>query len=309
MVPNRPACGVRALHNVAEGPSERAERERMRNQILAKRQKIVAALEKARRSKVITLIHRREPWGDDRDYMTVEDSEYVLTQIVQTPPDRAIDVLIHTPGGLALAAEMIAMALKAHPGRVTVMVPFYAMSGGTLIALAADEILMEAHSVLGPLDPQIAGMPAGSLVALLKRKPIQSVQDYTVIQADIALLALQRMRNFVQWLLRGRMPEKRLVGVAEFLTGGYITHDTPITFEVAKTLGLPVAQGLPREVYDFFDTCEFGNCRRPALAPFEEEPATAEPSGVAARAIRPASLPAALRPPARRLANRRRRKK
>lgn len=268
MAPNRPARKVRSLHNPEKDASERTERDRLRNEILAKRQRIIAELENERGSKVLTMIHRHEPWEGHRDYMTTEDSESILGQIVRTAPEKPLDLILHTPGGLALAAEMIAMSLKKHPGRVTVMVPFYAMSGGTLIALAADEIVMETHSVLGPLDPQIAGMPAGALVSLLNRKPIEAVQDQTVIQADIARLALQRVRNFVQWLLHGRMLEQQSVRVVDFLTGGYTNHDTPITFEVAKMLGFPVTQGIPSQVYDLFETCEFGNCPRPSLAEF-----------------------------------------
>jgi ClpP class serine protease len=68
-----------------------------------------------------------------------------------------IDLIIHTPGGLVLAAEEIARALQAHKAPVTVMVPHYAMSGGTRIALSAGQILMSPSAVLGPVDPQIAG--------------------------------------------------------------------------------------------------------------------------------------------------------
>src|SRR3981189_3711670 len=60
----------------------------------------------------------------------------------------------HPPGGLVLAALQVARALGTHKAKVTVFVPHYAMSGGTLIALAADEIVMCEHSVLGPIDPQ-----------------------------------------------------------------------------------------------------------------------------------------------------------
>lgn len=62
----------------------------------------------------------------------------MLRAIELTDPSVPIDLIIHTPGGLVLAAEQIARALSRHPSQVTVMVPHYAMSGGTLIALAAD---------------------------------------------------------------------------------------------------------------------------------------------------------------------------
>jgi ClpP class serine protease len=75
-----------------------------------------------------------------------------------------IDLVLHTPGGLVLAAMQIARAVEAHKAKVTVYVPVYAMSGGTLIALAANEIVLGEFSMLGPIDPQIAGFPAASIV-------------------------------------------------------------------------------------------------------------------------------------------------
>ena len=72
--------------------------------------------------------------------------------------------MLHTPGGLVLAALQIAKAIREHKAKVTAFVPHYAMSGGTLIALAADEIVMCKHSVLGPSDPQLGQSPAVSLI-------------------------------------------------------------------------------------------------------------------------------------------------
>lgn len=89
----------------------------------------------------------------------IEDSEAVLRAIRLTPDEQPIDLILHTPGGLVLAAEQIAHALVEHKGKVTVFVPHYAMSGGTLIALCADEIVMDPNAVLGPVDPQIGDMP------------------------------------------------------------------------------------------------------------------------------------------------------
>lgn len=88
-------------------------------------------------------------------YIDIEDSEQVLRAIRMTAPEMPIDLVLHTPGGLVLAAEQIACALKRHPGKVTVFVPHYAMSGGSLIAMAADEIVLDPNAVLGPIDPQL----------------------------------------------------------------------------------------------------------------------------------------------------------
>jgi ClpP class serine protease len=71
----------------------------------------------------------------------------------------AIEIILHTPGGLVLAASQIARALRDQDGRVVAVVPRYAMFGGTLIALAADEVVLDRHAALGR---RIAAGPRGS---------------------------------------------------------------------------------------------------------------------------------------------------
>ncbi|GBD08767.1 hypothetical protein HRbin22_01008 [Candidatus Thermoflexus japonica] len=245
-------------------------KESLRQATMARRQAIIAELERERGTRVITMIHRREPWEDGaQESITIEDTEFVLMRIRTTPPEQPIDLILHTPGGLALAAEMIAMALKRHPSPVTVMVPFYAMSGGTLIALAADEIRMEPYSVLGPVDPQIAGLPAVSILRLLQTKPLEAIQDQTLIIADVARLALENVQRFIRWLLEGRVSPEQAAGIAEFLTGGYLAHDTPITADLARAMGLNVIEGVPVRVYELFETCAFGVCKRPCIAQYD----------------------------------------
>lgn len=246
--------------------SQRAQAQ-LREEIMAQRMKILTQMERERASKVITLIHRKEPWLEDdaANSLTIEDTEHVLMQIRKVPPTQSIDIIIHTPGGLMLAAEMIAMALKRHHSKVTAIVPFYAMSGGTMIALAADEIIMESYSVLGPLDPQINGLPANALLNLREHKPMETIADETLILADVAKQALQETQSFIKWLLAGKLADEKLDTLAEFLTGGYITHDTPISLESAQGLGLTVREGVPIQVYELFETCRFGQADRPRL--------------------------------------------
>lgn len=264
--------------------SEIENKAQLRERILTQRREIISALETERGTKVITLIHRREPWDDDSKeqqaaHLTIEDSEFILMQIRSTPPDRPIDLIIHTPGGLALAAEMIATAIKLHPAKVTVIVPFYAMSGGTLIALAANEIRMEPYSVLGPVDPQIGGWPAGALIHLVGKKPIEMVSDQMWILAEIARLSLTSVQRFILWLLADSLPQQAAAQTAEFLTGGYLAHDTPIMFEAARSLGLQVNTDVPARVYELFETCAFGVCKRPCLAAYEMTTSTSDPEG------------------------------
>jgi len=128
--------------------------------LAVQRARALRALEKREGTRVITMIHRREgfaflgiPFGG---FIDIEDSESVIRAIEMTGREVPIGLVLHTPGGLVLAAEQIAAALAAHPARVTVYVPHYAMSGGTMIALAADRIVMAPSAVLGPVDPRSA---------------------------------------------------------------------------------------------------------------------------------------------------------
>jgi ClpP class serine protease len=73
---------------------------------------------------------------------------------------------------------------------VTVYVPVYAMSGGTLIALAANEIVLGEYLVLGPIDPQIAGLPVASIVRARNSKPVEQVFDLTLVLADMSEKAI-----------------------------------------------------------------------------------------------------------------------
>jgi len=169
------------------------------------REALIRQLEERRQSRVITLIHRQEALGlfgiPIFRYINIEDSEQVLRAIRMTPPDMPIDLIVHTPGGLALAATQIANALVRHRGPVRVIVPHYAMSGGTLLALAADEIIMDPNAVLGPVDPQIGQMPAASILKVLERKDLKDMDDQTIILADIAQKAIDQMKSYLIWLL------------------------------------------------------------------------------------------------------------
>lgn len=231
--------------------------------ILAWRRRIIEDIESERGTKVITMIHKKELWTEEGEEpeIGIEDIEAVLQAFRKTPPDKPIDLILHTPGGYASAAEMMAMAIKFHPAKVTVMVPFYAMSGGSLMSLAAGEIRMEKYSVLGPVDPQIptpdGTWPAGSLSTLVKTKPIQNITDRMIILSDAANLEIENAKAFVIWLLEGKMDKEQAERVADFLAKGYMSHATPITLDVARALGLNVVEGIPDKVYDLFKTFTF----------------------------------------------------
>lgn len=183
-------------------------------------------------------------------YLDMNDPEEVMRAIQLTDPDMPVDLVLHTPGGLYVAATQIARALAGHRGRVTVFVPHYAMSGGTLTALAANEIVMCPHSVLGPLDPQVEGLPAVSLLRVVEQKPIAEIDDDTLVLADIAQKTLAQPEQTVMQLLASRLGTKSAAELAKTLTSGRWTHDYAITADEARDLGLPVSVQLPKEVLD-----------------------------------------------------------
>ncbi len=217
------------------------------------RKRLIAKIEKMRNSRVILLIHRQETMSllgfPVFRYIDIHDSEEVIRVIHMTEEDVPVDLILHTPGGLVLASLQIARAIKKHRGKVTVFVPFYAMSGGTLIALAADEIVMGPHAVLGPVDPQLNGMPAASIVKARKEKNVDSLEDRTLILADVAEKAIEQVRESVRELMEGTYPEDVRDKVADLLSQGVWTHDHPISFEEAKALGLNVSHEMPEEIY------------------------------------------------------------
>ncbi|KAM3109186.1 SDH family Clp fold serine proteinase [Phormidesmis sp. 146-33] len=248
-------------------------------------------IEQKKNSRVILLIHRQESISllgiPLSRYITIEDSEQILRAIRLTPPDVPIDLILHTPGGLVLATEQIARALIRHPAKVTVYVPHYAMSGGTMLALAADEIVMDANAVLGPVDPQLGNFAAASILKVVEQKPIGEIDDNTLIMADLAGKAIKQVQRFVRTLLKDSVPNQKInpdniESIVEALTTGRVTHDYPITVEEATKMGLPITVGLQREVYDLMELYPQPQGGRPSVQyipmPYDR-PALPQPKG------------------------------
>ena len=237
----------------------------------AERAAAFAKFQEERKSRVIALIHRQDRVSilgiPVASYISIEDSESILRAIRLTPDDQPIDLILHTPGGLVLASEQIARALLEHKGKVTVFVPHYAMSGGTLIALAADEIVMDPNAVLGPVDPQLGSSPAASIIKVIEQKPIERVSDQTVILADMARKAQAQVYTFVNELLQGsgQMPSDKAAQTAKALTEGRWTHDFPINVKLARELGLKVSTDMPKSVYELMELYPQAASRRPTV--------------------------------------------
>ena len=234
-----------------------------------RRSRTMAAIQKVRGTRVISLIHRQEVMAllglPVFRYIDIADSEEILRAIRLTPPDVPIDFVVHTPGGLVLATEQIAFALLRHPAPITIFVPHYAMSGGTLLALAADAIVMDPNAVLGPVDPQVGRYPAASILAAVSEKDRNEVDDDTLILADVSRKAIEQMTVTVTAILNERLPLADAERLARTLTEGRWTHDYPITVDQARALGLAVSTDMPREFYHLMRLFPQPPRRRPSV--------------------------------------------
>ena len=228
----------------------------IQRQLLAMaRRRALASIAKKSGATVITLIHRQETMAilgfPIMRHIDIDDAQSVLRAIRATPPGRAIEIILHTPGGLVLAASQIARALRDHDGRVIAVVPHYAMSGGTLIALAADELYLDRHSALGPIDPQLGQYPAASLVEVASRPGRHD--DQTLLLADVGGKAIRQVESLAQYLLEPRFEPERARDLAHLLSTGVWTHDHPLMAADLEKLGLPVRLGVPAEVRELMD--------------------------------------------------------
>jgi ClpP class serine protease len=223
----------------------------------AARLRLLRKLEKSCGSRVIALGHRQETMSllgfPIFRYINIEDSKEVLRAIKGADKSVPIDLIAHSPGGLVLAAQQIAHALKNHPAKVTVIVPHYAMSGGSLIALAADEIVMDPNAVLGPVDPQVGAYPAASILKAAAQRDNNKLDDRTLTLADVSEKAIAQLKACVRDILKGKMGDQKIKELAETLPTGKWTHDYPLTYEEVKELGLPVSTDTPADVYRFME--------------------------------------------------------
>ncbi len=223
-----------------------------------KRLRKIQEMEERWGTKVLTMIHRKEAISmfgvPVYQYIDVEDAEEILRGI-RNAGDKPVDLILHTPGGQLHASIQIARALRDHNAKTRVLIPHYSMSGGTIIALAADEIIMDKDASLGPIDPQIGDFlrgvfPAPSWLHVAAKKGLEA-DDATLVIGDISEKALNFMRTAANELLDGKFTDKeKQKQVVEKLIGGEMIHSQPISAKYARALGLPVSTELPRQVHE-----------------------------------------------------------
>ncbi|WP_323762252.1 SDH family Clp fold serine proteinase [Maricaulis sp.] len=222
---------------------------------------------------LIDLIH---DLGDDfvgrdsaQQQIAFDEAFEAVASIRQANPRARIIVVLHTLGGYARPAHMISLALKQHlakarakghynPKRepqVIAYVPYVAMSGGTMIALAADKIVMDPTASLGPIDTIYGGFPTEAYKELLAQKGPLATQDVLVMLAHEA----EKYDRYAGKVARDivnpvhRVDEKVEHHIADTLSAGTLSHSQAITPEDAKALGMNVKTKIPDLIYGLVD--------------------------------------------------------
>ena len=196
---------------------------------------------------VLALIHE----GDDG--LTAEDATDLIAILAQIKPGDPVDVVLHTHGGSAQAANRIAAALVGR-SKTAAFVPFYAESAGTEVALATEQVFLGADANLTPIDIHIEGTPARDLVELA-RKAGPRASEALRLSAKIAERALKDEARTVDSLIHPN--HKRAAAktsLARRLTSGRSYHSELIRYDAAKRLGIAVALGVPDALYRFIGT-------------------------------------------------------
>jgi hypothetical protein len=114
-------------------------------------------------------------------------------EAVSNVTERELDLIIHSPGGSAEAAESLVEYLRERFDHIRAFIPVAAMSAATMMALGADELVMGQHSQIGPIDPQfIINTPEGQRSA-----PAKAILN----QFELAKQECQDSKNLAAWML------------------------------------------------------------------------------------------------------------
>ncbi|MFB5283591.1 ATP-dependent Clp protease proteolytic subunit [Peribacillus sp. Hz7] len=190
------------------------------------------------------------------------DKNAFMTTISGLDESKGLDLILHTPGGDIAATESLVDYLKKIFGNdIRAIVPQLAMSAGTMISCACSEIIMGEHSSIGPIDPQLSGMPAHGIIPEFERarqeiaasaenihiwQPIIAKYPPTLIGHCVQSIQLS-MQMVKEWLVDNMLseranPEADADVILNYL-GSYTetkSHSRHIPIDKAAQLGLTV---------------------------------------------------------------------
>jgi hypothetical protein len=161
-----------------------------------------------------------------------------IAEIIQAIDADECDIMIQTPGGSVDACEKIISVLQKKFKKYRVIVPSWAKSCGTVIALSSSEIVLGINSELGPIDPHMRLNPATPPI------PCQILANDPGLPFHLAAKRMKQMATDI--LDKGMMHGKDKAEIDAVIakisdTAGYMSHGAVIDFEEAKSLGLSAA--------------------------------------------------------------------
>lgn len=193
-----------------------------------------------------------------------------IDQVDAISDSRAVDILIHSTGGDALAAWKLMSVLRERIQSVAVLVPYMAFSAATIFALGADEIVMHPNASLGPIDPQIAiRMPDGSYrqfsfedvgaflrflseeVGLTEQSYLSAIVEKLFSVVDpvsvggakrASELSTDVGERLLQMHMKGAEERGRARVIAEALNKSFFAHGDAVSRSRARELHLSIAE-------------------------------------------------------------------
>ncbi|MFW9874686.1 MAG: S49 family peptidase [Candidatus Thorarchaeota archaeon] len=190
------------------------------------------------------------------------DKEGFMTTIHKLDRTKGLDLILHTPGGSMAATESIVHYLRQMFGtNIRAIVPDLAMSGGTMIACACKSILMGKQSSLGPIDPQIQGIPAHGIIEEFNSAKDECTKNniciplwqpiiakYSPTLIGEAQKAIDWSREIVkEWLLSGMFEEQddvedKVNNIVEDLGNHALTksHSRHLSAKFCESIGLNI---------------------------------------------------------------------
>lgn len=198
----------------------------------------------------------------------IDDVQLFMAALIDVRGPR-LDLVLHSPGGSAEAVEQLVSYLRSKFSDIRVIVPQNAMSAATMLACAANSIVMGRHSALGPIDPQIVfqsesgrmAVPAQSILdeyqaaqeaikkgdsPILWAQKIGSYPPGFLIQCNkLILLAKELVASWLSDYMFEDDPEGSIkaMHIAEWLANNkeFQTHGRPIPYSIAHEKGLRVS--------------------------------------------------------------------
>jgi hypothetical protein len=210
-----------------------------------------------KRHRLLFVIHEGAQKIDD------EEATDLITEINLLDKSVPLDVILHTHGGYLSACDRIAEALVRRP-RTAAFVPFYAMSGGTKIALATRQIFFGSGANLGPTDVQYMGSPALDIIQTAREEGDAASEQLKFAAREVRRVLKEESKKACRLINRRHKGFFGGCSLAQNLTSGERYHGARITYAEARKLKIKVSDKLPKVLYEFIAK------RRPQLRRLQE---------------------------------------